>query len=198
MNLKSLDVQTKQPATTTKKQPMTMALARMLKTVTTATANASQTQTVMESATHLKSLVAPTRLRPTMTHLQPTTMLLASNPFASILKHVTTPNSVETITASLCSHIKSMTEWWAIKTSQDMSLTESTSRHKTAMTLYQVSLVTMNSQPGSSHPVTSCKVHLEDCSDQTKTQRSLDSSLLLNTIAMSPSVSLKVQDQVKA
>jgi len=56
-------------------------------------------------------------LRPTTTHLQPTTMLRASTPFASIPKHVTTPSSVETITASLYSHTKSMMEWWAIKTS---------------------------------------------------------------------------------
>jgi hypothetical protein len=51
-----------------------MVLARMLKTVMTATVNASQTQTVMESATHLKSLVAPTRLPATSMQMLQMTM----------------------------------------------------------------------------------------------------------------------------
>jgi len=47
------------------------------------------------------------------------------------------------------------------------------------MTSFQASLVTMNSQRESCQPEVSCKVHLEDCSDQTKTLRSSDSSQLL-------------------
>jgi hypothetical protein len=138
-----------QPATTTLMPQMMMALVRMLKPDTTAMANASQTPTKMEYATRSKSRDAQTPLRPTTTHWQQTTTLHASTLFASIPKRVTTPSSVETTTASLYSHTKSMKEWLAIKTSPDTSLTASTSRRKTTMTSSQAFLVTMSSQRGS-------------------------------------------------
>ena len=66
------------------------------------------------------------------------------------------------------------------------------------MTSFQASLGTTNSQRESCQPEVSCRVHLEDCSDPTRTLRSSHSSQQPNTTALSPSDSRKVPDQVKA
>ena len=181
---KSLDVPTQQHATTAKKQPTMTERAPSQKTDMTATETASSIPMVTESATALKSPDVQIPLQQTMTPLLLMMMLRASSQSASILKHVTTRSSMETITASLCNPTRCTTEWSVTKTSQDMSPTESTSRRKTAMTSSQAFLVITSSQLGSCHREASCKVHSVDCSEQTKTHHSLHSSQLPNTIAM--------------